>query len=390
VRRAGSRTGLLVVVAAVVIVVLIVGVGFATNWYGTKNTASSPPGVCPKGVTLLGAGASFISPIMSKWVAAFDTNSSDQVSYTGSGAGAGITALQTKTVDFGATDEPLNSSQVSGFGGQVLTLPITAGALAIIYNLPGITQPINLSATVIAGIYLGLIATWNAGPIQTINPGVTLPNDKIVPVVRSDAAGTTFVLTDFLSKGNATWNTTVGTGISVQWPKTPVPVEEEHGNSGVASQVFKTPYSISYTDLADANLAKDSFAKVQNPAGQFIYPTATDTASALADAAKGITFPNSAGNWQGITLINAPGSTDYPLAVLAYAFIYQKADMGYQAGLNRTQVIVDFLSWVLSPTGGQAQAASLQYVQLPSALLSIDQAGLGTMTFNGQSIPACT
>jgi phosphate transport system substrate-binding protein len=391
VRRGSRRVGLFAAIAVVVVVVIIVVVGFEAGWFGKSSSTPTKLGACPTGVTLLGAGANFIQPIMSNWVSSWDALSGNQLSYNPSGAGAGITALTTKTVDFGATDEPLNSSELAAFTSPVLTLPITAGALAIIYNLPGVTQTLKLNGTTIADIYLGTISTWNNSMIAAQNPGVNLPPNPIIPVYRSDAAGTTYVLTDFLSEDSAQWNHTVGVGISVSWPATPTHGVGQHGNSGVAKYVAATSFTISYVDLADAILYKTTYAQIENPAGQYITPTPADTASAIATIIKSTTLPAASGNWNGVSMVNSHGSADYPLATLAYAFVYQKADQGYfpsgATSVSRVQALVGFLTWVENE--GQANATALNYVPLPSQISSIATNGLATMTFNGQSIPAC-
>jgi phosphate transport system substrate-binding protein len=385
--RRSNRTGIYVAVAVVIIVILVVLVGAAAGWFTAKKSTAAA-GSCPTAVTLDGNGANFILPLVTSWGASYQSSTSNLVSYDPAGAGAGITALTDKLVDFAATDEPLNTTQYNALPGTILTLPITGGALAVVLNIPGVTSHINLTGSIIAEIYLGQITTWNATPIQSINPGVSLPSSSIVPVVRSDAAGTTFVLTNFLSEDSSAWATGPGTGIQVSWPKVANELAVK-GNSLLAKTVSTTANTIGYVDLTDTlNTVGLNYAKVENPAGTFVLPTVNDTASAIANASATIHFPAITSNWANVSLVNAPGAGSYPLATFSYFLVYKAVDIGYAPSQSKAQVIVQWLNWVV--TTGQTFASGLNYVPVPSALLSLDKAALGNMTFDGSAIPSCT
>jgi phosphate transport system substrate-binding protein len=386
VRRKSGR-GVWVAVGAVVIVLFLVGVGFGTNWYGLTKSSHSSGTSCATGVTLDGAGASFLNAIMSTWTvgsSGFTAATSNDIDYTASGAGAGITALADKQVDFAATDEPLNASDVAAMPGPILTLPVTGGPVVIVYNLPGYGHVLNITPSQLAGIYLGSISNWNSSALATNNP--SLPNDPIVAVHRSDQAGTTYVLTNLLSIDNATWNTTIGTTVlPTPWPTTPHSLAEK-GNSALAKTVGSTDYSIGYVDLPDAINDGLSKASVLNKAGHYVQPTLAATNGAIANLS-GQYIPPATGSWAGVSWVNSPGSYDYPLATLSYFIVLADPSQGFTTTLVHAQILVQWLDWVL--TSGQALSAAVDYVNPPANIISQDQSAVGAMQFQGSSIPAC-
>jgi phosphate transport system substrate-binding protein len=392
VRPPSSRGWMVAVVVVVILVVAGLAIGYQQHWFGSSNTSS---GTCASGVTLLGNGAQFVAPLVNQWTTSYTAQTSNLVDYPAAGSGTGITQFSEHPplIDFAITDDPLSSSEVSALPATALTLPIAGGALAMVYNLPGVTGHLNFSGTVLAGVYNGSIGNWNDSAIQAINPGVTLPNATILTVHRSDAAGTTYVLTDFLSQDNAAWAAGPGKGISISWPSAPDQVAIK-GNSALLSEVETTPDAIGYSDLTDVLTASTTlqYAAVQNPKGDFVVPTLASTASAIADKSATTTFPASTGNWYNVSMVNAEGTGDYPLATFAFMFVYQNLSAGYEPSLSKSQVLLQWLDWVL--TTGQTYAndtsRNLYYVPLPSALVTIDQAGVQSMTFNGAAIPSCS
>jgi phosphate transport system substrate-binding protein len=367
-RRPGARTYTVVAVVAAVAIVLLAG--YALGWFRPKSDPCS-------NVTLLGAGANFISPLMSAWTGpsgAFDQQTGNHVNYNAGGAGFGITAVTTKTVDFAATDDPLDNAQITALPSPVLTLPITAGALAIIYDLPGIAQPVQLSGSVLADIYLGTVTNWNDSRISAMNPGVPLPNQVIIPLYRSGAAGTTFVLTDLLSKDNATWASKVGKGIQVSFPKIPGELAQS-SNTNLLNYVVKNANTIGYVDLSDVlNANWDQYAKILNPAGQYVLPTLASTTAAISQ-------------WQNVSMVNAPGTAAYPLATFAYFFVYSAIDAGHTTSLSKARVLVQWLDWTI--TTGQRFASGQNYVPLPASLVQLDQNAISALTFSGNAVQAC-
>jgi phosphate transport system substrate-binding protein len=377
----------------VVIAAILVGVGYGTHWYGLAPASkSSPPGACPTGDTISGAGANFLAALMSQWETSFNTASSNTVSYNPDGAGAGIQLFNESEVNFAATDQPLTSGQYSSLPGTTLTLPVTGGALAIVYNLPGWSGPLKLTGAQLAGIYLGTITNWDDSSLATLNSG--LPNHQIIPVVRSDSAGTSYVLTNYLSDDSSTFQSTVGISIMPNWPSlgSGLPVAEK-GNSGLATYVASTAgqYSIGYVDLADAHSHNSGqIAAMGNPSSDYILPNVTNTQSAINYLAAHQTIPASDVNWVGVTFVNSPQAGDYPLSTLSYFLVLKNPGLAGKTApsLSYTQVIVEFLKWVVN--SGQSYADNLYYVQVPQALLNQDLGAIQTMNFNGTSIPDCT
>jgi len=394
VRRKGGRGVLYTVIGVIIVVVILVVVGASTNWYGLQKSSSTA--ACSSGLTLQGDGAQIAVPLMSVWTSTYKTATNNSVNYPGSGSGTGITKFTSTSVDFAITDDPLTAAERLALPAQQLTIPFVGGALAIIYNLPGLSGHLNLTGTILTGIYNGTITTWNNSAIAEINPGVTLPSATIVPVVRSDSAGTTYVLTDFLSQSSSWWATKVGKGISVSFP--PVTGEKgEHGNSAVLAYVSGNKYTIGYSDLTDvlASSTPPQYAAIENPAQQFIVPTIASTESAIVDKVASMkTIPSSAGDWFNVSMVKANGTTDYPIATLLYMYVYQNGSKGYEPSLAKTQVIEQWLHWTLSSAAqalvDETSPAQLYYAPLPAAIISVDESGISTMTFNGAAIPACT
>ncbi|MGA9839031.1 MAG: phosphate ABC transporter substrate-binding protein PstS [Thermoplasmata archaeon] len=392
IKRSKSRAGIFALLAVLILVVAAVAVGYEENWF---TASSSKPGTCSTGTTLQGNGAQIAIPLMDQWETSFQQQTSNQVNYPGAGSGTGITDFSEHPplVDFAIADEPLTSADVAALPGTALTLPVTAGALAIIYNLPGVTGHVNLTGGIIADIYLGTITNWNDSAIRANNAGVDLPNATIDTVHRSDAAGTTYVLTNFLSDDSSAWNISgggPGQGISISWPSAPMQTAAK-GNSAVLSTVETTTYSIGYSDLTDLLLASTppGYAAVQNPKGTFVVPTLASTASAISDKTATTALPASDGSWFNVSMVNAQGTEDYPLATFIYLYVYQAADKGYAPTLDKAQVLVQFVSWAITVGQTYSNSTGLYYVALPAAVVAIDQAGIQTMTFNGEAIPAC-
>lgn len=395
VRRRRSPMVWIAIVVVVIIIIAVLAVGYQQKWFG--GSSGTKAAACATGVTLQGDGAQFAQPLMAAWAASYASSSNNHVNYPASGSGTGLTHFSEHPplLDFAVTDDPLSPAQRAAMPAQPLTIPIAGGSLAIVYNLPGIAGHLNLTGAVLAEIYQGTVTTWNNAAIAGLNPGVTLPGSSIITVHRSDPAGTTYVLTDFLSQESAGWNSSIGKGISVNFPTLAGGLAQK-GNSLVLSTVTSTPNAIGYSDLTDvlSDTHAVQYAAIENPEGNFIAPNLANTASAIASKVASISkFPSSTGDWYNVSMVNAPGTSDYPLATFVYLFVYQEASAGAQPSQVKTQVLVQWLHFVLGP--GQAQASEtsptpLYYVALPSAVLSVSQSGISTMTWNGAAIPACT
>ncbi|HEV8049812.1 MAG TPA: phosphate ABC transporter substrate-binding protein PstS [Thermoplasmata archaeon] len=374
-----SSMAIIAVVVILVIVVAVVGYGAYAGWFTKKTAATS---ACPAGTgqTIAGAGSSLAAPLMTLWASQY---SCGQLNYNSVGSGAGVTDLTQKTVDIGASDAPLSSTQVSALpsGSTVLTIPELVAGVAVIYNIAGISKGLNFTGGVLAGIYLGQITTWNNAAIASINPGAKLPSANITVVERADSSGTTYVYTSWLTLENSSWKSKVGAATSVTWP-TGV---KASGSLGVAGTVKSDPNSIGYVDLAYAITNGLSYGAIQNPGTTYVLPNETNTAAAAAQASA---FPaaNAEAGWDSVSILNEPGATTYPLATFSYVMVY--SDLGAVYGSSEShshaQGVVEFLWWAV--TTGQNYSAGLSYVPLPSNVVASDEAAINSVLYNGQTL----
>jgi len=390
-KPSSSRTGMYAAVAVIAIVVIVVVVGWGAGWFSPKtpaNTGPTTPLACtpPTPVAINGAGSTFVYPLMFTWEQRY---SHSTIAYGSVGSGTGISDLTSKTVDFGASDAPLSPAQQALLPGGVITIPETAGAVSIIYNLPGVAAKINFTGPVLANIYLGTITSWDDAQIQAANPNVGLPSQPITVVHRLDGSGTTFAFTDYLSKVSTTWRDQVGKATTVTWP---VGVAQK-GSGAVSTYVQTNPYTVGYVDLSYALTNGISYAAVQNPSGANILPSINNSRSAVIDAAGTLPPGNSMQDWYNVSLINAPGAGDYPITTFSYLLVYGSLDGVYGTGgsgydLNKAENLVNFLNWTL--TYGQSDSGALYYVPLPANVVQSSQASLALVTFGGAPTPICT
>jgi phosphate ABC transporter phosphate-binding protein len=299
-----------------------------------------------------------------------------QVNYQSVGSGAGITAVREKTVDFGASDAPLTASESADIT-NALHIPETIGAVTVAYNVPNVPTGLKLSGQVIADIFEGKITKWNAAAIQSLNPDITLPDQTINTVHRSDGSGTTYVFTTYLSMVSNSWGTNIGAGKSVAWPNG----VGSNGNTGVASSISGTAYSIGYVELAYTLENDMTVAAVQNPSGNFIQPTLAST-TAAAQAATNL--PSGSDSWTSVTLLNTNNQDAYPIVTFSYIIIYKELSDIPEMTHERATEIVRFLWYVVHD--GQDLASELQYAALPSNVVAINEATIQSITFNGQTL----
>jgi len=308
----------------------------------------------PSPLLINAAGATFPYPIYSKWFTEYNRVHPDiQINYQAIGSGGGIRQLQTGTVDFGASDMPLNDQLLNDFKFKVLHFPTVLGAVVPAYNIQGINQELNFTPQALADIYLGKVTKWNDPAIADANPGVNLPNQDIVVVHRSDGSGTTFVWTDFLCKVNGVWDAKVGRNTSVNWPLG----LGGKGNEGVAGLVKQTPGAIGYVELIYALQNQIPYGRVKNPAGIFIKADLASTTAAAAAESK--TMPADF----RVSITNAQGKGAYPICSFTYLLI----PANIQDTTKKT-VIKDFLHWML--TTGQNEVEGLSYAKLPEDVVA--------------------
>ena len=297
------------------------------------------------------AGATFPYPIYSKWFNQYHQEHPDiEINYQSIGSGGGIRQVTAGTVDFGASDGPMSDEQLASAKVKIIHLPTVLGAVVPAYNIPGFKGELKFTPEVIAGIYLGKITSWNDPAIAKVNPGVSLPNQGIIVVHRSDGSGTTYIFTDYLSKVSNEWRDSVGKGTSVKWP-TGLGAK---GNEGVAGMVRQMEGAFGYVELIYALQNNISFGPVKNTAGSFVKASLEST-TAAASSVK--TMPADF----RVSITNPPGKDAYPIA--SFTWLLVPADWKDK---NKEKIIVDFLNWMLEK--GQSMTADLNYAPLPDAV----------------------
>ncbi|HUL34139.1 MAG TPA: phosphate ABC transporter substrate-binding protein PstS [Candidatus Eisenbacteria bacterium] len=305
-----------------------------------------------------GAGATFPYPIYSKWFDVYHNKFPNiQFNYQSIGSGGGIKQVTEGTVDFGASDGPMNDEQLKAYqdkhGFGILHFPTVLGAVIPTYNIAGVSTSLNFTPDALAGIYLGKITKWNDPAIASVNKGVSLPAADIVVVHRSDGSGTTYIWTDYLSKVSEEWKSKVGKGTSVNWP---VGLGGK-GNEGVTGLVKQTPNAIGYVELIYAIQNNIPYGTVKNSSGTFVKASLAGVTAAAAGAAK--EMPDDF----RVSITNAPGKTAYPISSFTWLLIPSKIQ---DAG--KRDAIKGFLKWMM--TDGQSEVEALSYAKLPKEVVA--------------------
>lgn len=320
--------------------------------------------------TLIGAGSTFDYPLFSKMFSEYNKLNGLKINYQSIGSGGGIQQLTSKTVDFGASDNPLNAKQDSVLSAPVVHIPVTAGAVVISYNLPDVKDTLMLTPSVIADIFLGKITKWDDPKIAALNRGVKFPSSTIVVSHRSDGSGTTGIFTTYLDKVSDEWHTKVGKGNSVNWPTG----LGGKGNEGVAGSVKQTPGAIGYIELAYAVQNNMPYAKVQNKAGNYITPS-IPSVTAAAD----ITIPPDS----KVSLTNTDAAEGYPISGFSWVLIYKEQKYNNRSA-DRATKLLKLLSWMIHD--GQQYSSALTYAPLSAAAVSTGDAILKSVTYDGKPI----
>ena len=315
-------------------------------------------------LTINGAGASFPYPIYSKWFDDYHKkNSNIQINYQSIGSGGGIKQVTEGTVDFGASDGPMNDDQLKAFrdkhGFDILHFPTVLGADVPAYNIPGVSAELTFTPDAIAGIFLGKITKWNDPVIAGANKGVSLPGNDIVVVHRSDGSGTSYIWTDYLSKVSDEWKNKVGKGTSVNWP---VGLGGK-GNEGVAGLVKQTPNSFGYVELIYAIQNNMPYGKVKNASGNVVKADLASVTAAAAGAAKDMP-PDFR-----VSITNAPGKNAYPISSFTWLLIPEKF-----SDAAKRDAIKGFISWML--VDGQNEVEALSYAKLPKEVVAKEKQAL--------------
>jgi phosphate transport system substrate-binding protein len=301
--------------------------------------------------TITGAGATFPFPLYAKWADEYKKSTGIAMNYQSIGSGGGIKQIQSKTVDFGATDAPLSGEALAKDG--LVQFPAIIGGVVPVTNMDNV-QPgeLKLTGAVLADIYLGKIKNWNDKAITSLNP--TLKLDGAITVVRrSDGSGTTFLFVDYLSKVSPEWKSKVGVGTAVAWPEG----VGGKGNEGVAQYVQRIKGSIGYVEYAYAKRNKLDHIALQNRAGKFVQPEE----SAFAAASAGADWKGTAG--MGVVLTDQAGAASWPMTGASFILLQAKPEKPEQS-----RQVLKFFEWALK--NGQKMAAELDYVALPAATVS--------------------
>lgn len=322
------------------------------------NSGSKPVTASEGDGMLIGAGSTFIYPIMTRWVSDFQSSHpAVQINYQSIGSGGGIQQLKQGLVDFGASDAALDDEKLKQMPALV-QIPESAGPVCITYNLPDLKKPLRLSPDSLAGIFLGKIKDWQDPAVRKDNPEVNLPKAAIIVAHRSDGSGTSNIFTTYLAAVSPEWEKNVGKGISVSWPTG----LGGKGSEGVTGIVKQTPGGIGYVELTYAKENNLPVAEIRNQAGNWVGPSAAGTTAAIN------AFADQLAKDVRIPIVNPPASAKdaYPISGLTFLLIPKQPKSP-----ERGNVVMQFIQYVV--TQGQNQAEALYYAKLPDSLQQQDQ-----------------
>jgi len=320
---------------------------------GTAVALGLFAGLAHAASTLNGAGATFPYPIYAKWAEAYKAKTGLGLNYQSIGSGGGIKQIKARTVDFGASDMPLEVKDLDAAG--LMQFPMVMGGVVPVVNIKGVKAgEIKITGPVLADIYLGKITSWDDAALTKLNPQVKLPKEKITVVARADGSGTTFIFTHYLSQISGEFKDKVGNSTSVQWP-TGV---SGKGNEGVASYVQRLNGAIGYVEYAYALQNKMAYALMQNKDGHFVKPD-SDTFQAAAAGA----------DWKGtpgfrVLLTNQPGAKSWPITGATFILFYKKQNKPETA-----QQVLKFFDWAYHH--GSKMAEQLDYVPMPASVVKL-------------------
>jgi phosphate ABC transporter phosphate-binding protein len=365
------------IILAIFAIAIIAGSIVAYTYYNS-NSANSNISIQ---ASLTGAGASFPYPLIDKMIEVYTKAKPHiQINYQPSGSGAGITSLTDKIVDFAGSDAPLSATEREK-APNILHIPETTGSIAIAYNIPGFYSGLKLTGQVIADIFEGKIAMWDDPAIVSLNPDIILPSAKITTVHRSESSGTTFVFTSYLSEISTSWKDTVGQSKSVSWPA--ANDVASNGNTGVAQIITSTSHSIGYVEFTYALQTGMTVAAIRNPSGNYVLPTLETTTIAAQSVASSL--PTGDADWAKVNILNTKATNAYPIVSFSYILIYKELNTISGMTQTRAEAIVQFLWYMIHD--GQKLASNLEYAPLPDNVITINEATIRSITFNGQTLP---
>ncbi len=321
-------------------------------WGGIVLAATSAFAVAAV-TELSGAGATFPYPVYAKWAEAYAKDTGVHLNYQSIGSGGGIKQIEAKTVDFGASDAPLEAKDLDAHG--LMQFPTVMGGVVPVVNLPGIKPgAVKLSGSVLAEIYLGQIKKWSDPAIAKLNPGVALPSMAITVVHRADGSGTTWIFTNYLSKVSPTWASKVGNDKAVQWPAG----VGGKGNEGVASYSSRIKGAIGYVEYAYALQNKMTYVLLENQAGKFVAPTSEAFQAAAANA----DWAHAPGFYMVLT--DQPGDGSWPITGATFILMHKTQEHPQTA-----EAVLKFFSWAYA--NGDKMANDLDYVPMPDSVVKL-------------------
>lgn len=316
-----------------------------------------------------GAGATFPYPVYAKWASEYEKLTGVKLNYQAIGSGGGIKQIKAKTVDFGASDAPLEEQELAE--SNLLQFPAVMGGVVPVINLKEIMPgQLKLTGEVLADIYMGKITSWQDKQITELNPGLDIPDEKITVVHRSDGSGTTFIYTDYLSKVSEDWQAQIGSAKDIPWP-TGVGGK---GNQGVASYVQRIKGGIGYVEYAYALQNQMSHVSLQNQAGQFLEPNAVTFKAAAANA----DWLNSK-NYH-VILTDQPGNDSWPITGASFVLLSKNPEKPEQ-----TKAVLEFFSWAYEQ--GQQMAHDLDYVSMPNTVVDMVEQTWQSEILNSENQP---
>lgn len=312
-----------------------------------------PPAAAAEVKAISGAGATFPYPVYSKWADAYNKETGVKFNYQSIGSGGGIKQIKAKTVDFGASDAPLEPGDLDKSG--LLQFPMIMGGVVPVVNLADMKSgDLKMSNALLADIYLGKIKKWNDSRIKAENPDLSLPSKSITVVHRSDGSGTTWIYTNYLSKVSAEWKSKVGNGKAVAWP---VGIGAK-GNEGVASYVKRIKGSIGYVEYAYALQNHLTYAKLKNRDGGVVAPSSETFQAAAANA----DWAHAEGFYMVLT--NQPGKNSWPITGASFILVYKK-----QAKTDIARAVLTFFDWAYR--NGAKMAEDLDYIPIPANVFNL-------------------
>ncbi|HEY0516579.1 MAG TPA: phosphate ABC transporter substrate-binding protein PstS [Solirubrobacteraceae bacterium] len=337
-----------------------------------KKTATAPPSGSG---TISGAGSTFAAPVYEQWAS---EQSGLTVNYQSVGSGAGVTAVASKVVDFGASDPPLKAEEeqaIAKNGSPPVQIPMFLGAITVSYNLPGVAGGMKLDGKTLGDIFTGKLKTWNDPEIKALNTATNLPGTPITVIHRSDSSGTTAGFTGFLAAVDPEFKSKVGEGKEVPWPTG----TGAKGNAGVAGAVKQTQGAVGYVEQAYALQNKFTYASIKNKAGKFVLPTLQSTTA----AAEGLTVPPNL----GIKIKNPSAPGAYPIT--SQTFIVVSKDLckaGAPGGEEAAKSVAKFIAYGLE--NGQKILSQADYAALPASIAARSKAAVASLECNGAPLKA--